>query len=623
VRVRSVATWLLVALGLVLPVHGAGYLKVATSVTVTVGPFVADTDFKTVSGGLTISQADVRLVKHGSTTLAQKSEVSNCTHRENGFYTCPLDDTDTDTVGNLRLMITEAGALQVWEDFLVLPAKVFDSIISGSDNLETDPISWAGTAISAPSAAGHPPNLGEVRDLVRAVVRRDIDTDLSSVIASINADLGSGAGNYVAFSHSLQGISDDAESVKTEIGTGGDALVSIPWNSDWGVEVESEVADALVAIRLDHLLAADSDIDGLAPPTVGSIFHELMSKSTGSFTFDQETDSVEAVRDAISLSIPINHVATAGTAVTGTEDSGGYTQTHTDDDVYWQISPVSPAIDGFGLNVELDLLLAVGRVPSSLTVDGHFASGGGRTVQVWAYGYGTATWVQLSNSLTDFDHSPSTDVSFIYPMTQSMVDPLTGDVKIRLTSTSTTAADDWYVDLVTVSSVRTEAAGLTASAISQAVWQTTKYGHDDETLGFVLGHVSILQGKIVSATGPRQIVISGGVGISNAYDGMVLRVRDETDGHFESRVIVFYNGSTGELFLDRDLGFTPTTDDDFYISGLAYAPNPWGPYFGESRTITGTTEGDFSAVADEFCNYSMASSTTPGTVCHTLRTMQP
>lgn len=63
--------------------------------------------------------------------------------------------------------------------------------------------------------------------------------------------------------------------------------------------LQTEAEDALVVHRLDELLNADSDIDGLTPPTVGSVFHELMSKTTGSFTFDQTTDSLEALADAL------------------------------------------------------------------------------------------------------------------------------------------------------------------------------------------------------------------------------------------------------------------------------------------------------------------------------------
>lgn len=61
--------------------------------------------------------------------------------------------------------------------------------------------------------------------------------------------------------------------------------------------LQAEAEDAIVTHRLDELLNADSDIDGAAPPTVGSVFHELMTKTSGSFTFDQSTDSLEALRD--------------------------------------------------------------------------------------------------------------------------------------------------------------------------------------------------------------------------------------------------------------------------------------------------------------------------------------
>lgn len=77
----------------------------------------------------------------------------------------------------------------------------------------------------------------------------------------------------------------------------GSELTAIPWNASWDAEVQSEVDDALVAQRLDELLNADSDIDGAAPPTTGSVFFELLTKTTNSFTYDQTTDSLEAIRD--------------------------------------------------------------------------------------------------------------------------------------------------------------------------------------------------------------------------------------------------------------------------------------------------------------------------------------
>ena len=112
--------------------------------------------------------------------------------------------------------------------------------------------------------------------------------DLESRIGT-PSNLGSGA-TVAANLVDIEGQTDD-------IGAAGAGLTAIPWNAAWDAEVQSEVQDALVVNRLDELLAADSDINGAQPPTVGSVYHEVMSKTAGSFTFDQTTDSLEAVRD--------------------------------------------------------------------------------------------------------------------------------------------------------------------------------------------------------------------------------------------------------------------------------------------------------------------------------------
>lgn len=111
-------------------------LKQSTAVTVKIGPFVDDTDGKTAETGLTISQADVRLSKNGA-NIAQKNEASAATHDELGVYDCPLDATDTGTLGRLQLWVHESGALPVWHEFMVLPANVWDSLF-GSDKLQVD-----------------------------------------------------------------------------------------------------------------------------------------------------------------------------------------------------------------------------------------------------------------------------------------------------------------------------------------------------------------------------------------------------------------------------------------------------------------------------------------------------
>lgn len=97
----------------------SGILKQGASITVMIGPFVDDADGKTSETGLTIVQADVRLSKNGG-NMAQKNESNNCTHDEIGMYSCPLDSTDTDTLGLLTLTIAKSGALHVRHDYLVI-----------------------------------------------------------------------------------------------------------------------------------------------------------------------------------------------------------------------------------------------------------------------------------------------------------------------------------------------------------------------------------------------------------------------------------------------------------------------------------------------------------------------
>jgi len=111
-----------------------GWLKQSTALSMRIGPFLDETDGKTAETGLTISQADVRLSKAGG-DFAQKNDSDACTHDEIGYYICPLNTTDTGTLGMLKLAVHEAGALPVWHTFMVVPTNVWDSLF-GADKLQ-------------------------------------------------------------------------------------------------------------------------------------------------------------------------------------------------------------------------------------------------------------------------------------------------------------------------------------------------------------------------------------------------------------------------------------------------------------------------------------------------------
>ena len=78
--------------------------------------------------------------------MAGKNESSVSAHDSNGVYDCDLDATDTNTVGPLDMFIFESAAVPVKHEFMVLPANVYDSLVAGTDKLETDPVSLDGDA---------------------------------------------------------------------------------------------------------------------------------------------------------------------------------------------------------------------------------------------------------------------------------------------------------------------------------------------------------------------------------------------------------------------------------------------------------------------------------------------
>jgi hypothetical protein len=122
-------------------------LKQSTAVTIKFGPFVDATDGVTPETGLTIAQADIRLSKNGG-NIAQSNNVAGATHDELGYYDVPLDTTDTDTLGNLKVMVNDTEALPVWQDLNVMEANAYDSKY-GTTLQEVNTTEVSGTAQTA------------------------------------------------------------------------------------------------------------------------------------------------------------------------------------------------------------------------------------------------------------------------------------------------------------------------------------------------------------------------------------------------------------------------------------------------------------------------------------------
>jgi len=133
-------------------------IKQSTAATLTIGPFLDITDGVTPEVALAAGSVDeIGVYKHGATALTDISGDTTFTHRAGGTYTITLDTGDTDTVGLMRLLVRDdSEALPVWMDLMVLPANVYDSLIGGTDLLDTNVAQWLGTAVATPTTGGVP-----------------------------------------------------------------------------------------------------------------------------------------------------------------------------------------------------------------------------------------------------------------------------------------------------------------------------------------------------------------------------------------------------------------------------------------------------------------------------------
>lgn len=108
-------------------------LRANTAVDVLIGPFVDKTDGNTTEDSLTLTQAEIKLSKNGQ-ALAQKNDDTSAAFDDDGYYNCELDATDTNTEGNLVLIVHQsANALSVRHEFNVLSEAAWVSLYAPKD----------------------------------------------------------------------------------------------------------------------------------------------------------------------------------------------------------------------------------------------------------------------------------------------------------------------------------------------------------------------------------------------------------------------------------------------------------------------------------------------------------
>ena len=250
-------------------------------VPVNIMPLLDSTDFVTREVAVAYNQAGMDLVWNFVTTAGAMTQTAvtpttggdyDWAHQGDGMYSIEIPDSggasinnDTEGFGWFTGYCT--GVLPWRGPTIGFRAAALNNLLIDAAYSATRGL--AGTALpdAAADAAGGVP-ISDAGEL-------DLDTQLGTDIDAILTDT-------------------------AVIGALGAGLTGIPWNSDWDAEVQSEVADALVANNLDHLaLTATAAADMTTEVADNTILSRILANGDTS-AFVPSTDGLQLIRDKLT-----------------------------------------------------------------------------------------------------------------------------------------------------------------------------------------------------------------------------------------------------------------------------------------------------------------------------------
>lgn len=362
------------------------YLKQSTSASVMLGPFVDASDGVSEEEALSPT---VQISK-GASSFTSMSDGATA-HDTDGWYTCSLDTTDTNTLGTMILKVHSSSAhLPVWHEYEVVPSNVYDSILS-TDKLQVDAVEISSDSTAADNleliteisnitsltvnASGHlEANAVEISDdataandlelFIEALGTDDkvlISTDAQDLSGTLDVNaktLGDNAITSAKYDESTAYPLKSVDSGSTQVarvGGDGDTLETLSDQIDGAAtpaEVDAEVDEAIENYGLDHLLSTSvtgTDI------TDNSIIAKLVSSASTSDwdTFDNTTEALQALRDHIGDGTNLTEAGGTGDQLTAIPWNSD-----------WDVE-VESEVDDSIESYHLDHLLAVDYDPSS------------------------------------------------------------------------------------------------------------------------------------------------------------------------------------------------------------------------------------------------------------------
>jgi hypothetical protein len=236
------------------------FLRQSTaSQVIELGPFVDDTDFKTAEPSLTISNTDIKLRKHGTTSHVSKNS-GGASHISNGYYHATLNATDTNTIGLMEVHVNVAGALPVWTRFQVVEEAVYDALFNDG----APAYNGAQVVASVTGAVGSVTGaVGSVTGNVGGNVTGSVGSLAAQAKADVNAEVDSALNTAIPGSPTANSINERVAAIDNKLPAGNLSDVTT-------AQVNAEVVDALTIDLVPDAVPADG-----SRPTIAQALYML------------------------------------------------------------------------------------------------------------------------------------------------------------------------------------------------------------------------------------------------------------------------------------------------------------------------------------------------------------
>ncbi len=342
------------------------FLKQSTAAVIPFGPALLPADgvtlVTTLVSALDHASTGIFLWKNGGAGAIRHASVTATTYDAYGMYLVTLDATDTNTLGRLRVgFAAAANTLPIWDDFEVLPANVFDSLVSASadlkvdvDTIKTQAITCAagvtvlasvGTAatntaqtgdsfarLGAPAGASVSADVAAVKTETASIQTdtNDIQTRLPAALVSgrMDASVGAMAANVLtaasmdadASAEIADAVWDEAISGHLGAGSTGAALNAAGSAGDpWATGLPGAYAPGEAGFILGTNLDAVLSVVAAALPTAAENATELLDQAAG-------VETNRTIRQALRLILAsaaakLSGAATATVVIRDTNDT--------------------------------------------------------------------------------------------------------------------------------------------------------------------------------------------------------------------------------------------------------------------------------------------------------------